>query len=535
MAKKHFSAAVLPILAVAMSLTLMAPAPAAAYVTAFRQAIAEGVAQYDEMAEFYRDRDFAPIWTGEGDAERRAALIGALEGAANHGLPAGRYDPEDLRAAFAAANNPYDRGRAEIMASAMYLRYAHDVQSGILDPGEIVREIFRELPRRDPTDLLMQLVDGDPFEVMRSLPPAHPEYLRLQREMLRLERMIAEGGWGPGVNAGRLELGDRGQGVVQLRDRLIRMGYMNRSATAVFDADMEAAVQRFQTAHGLLADGVAGSSTIEEINIGPEARLRQVILGLERQRWMNWEDPDRGSRHVLVNIPDYHAYVIDEEEVSFVTRVVVGATPSDRRTPEFSDRMEHMVINPSWYVPRSIAIGEYLPAMQENPGAAGHLELLQGGQAVSRAGIDFTQFTASTFPFDLRQGPGPGNALGRVKFMFPNRHNIYLHDTPSRSLFARETRAYSHGCVRVHRPLELAYHLLARQEGEPQSFFNRILNSGQETQVDLVTQIPVHIVYWTAFVSPEGDVNFRRDIYGRDRALWNAMEAVGVELRSVGS
>jgi murein L,D-transpeptidase YcbB/YkuD len=194
-----------------------------------------------------------------------------------------------------------------------------------------------------------------------------------------------------------------------------------------------------------------------------------------------------------------------------------------------------MVINPSWYVPRSIAIGEYLPAMQENPGAAGHLELLQGGQAVSRAGIDFTQFTASTFPFDLRQGPGPGNALGRVKFMFPNRHNIYLHDTPSRSLFARETRAYSHGCVRVHRPLELAYHLLARQEGEPQSFFNRILNSGQETQVDLVTQIPVHIVYWTAFVSPEGDVNFRRDIYGRDRALWNAMEAVGVELRSVGS
>jgi murein L,D-transpeptidase YcbB/YkuD len=168
--------------------------------------------------------------------------------------------------------------------------------------------------------------------------------------------------------------------------------------------------------------------------------------------------------------------------------------------------------------------------MQANPAAAGHLDLLQGGRQVSRAGIDFSQYTASTFPFDLRQGPGPGNALGRVKFMFPNRHNIYLHDTPSRNLFARETRAYSHGCVRVHRPLELAYHLLARQESQPQSYFTRILNSGQETQVDLVQQIPVHIVYWTAFVTPEGELNFRRDIYGRDRALWNAMEQAGVEL-----
>ncbi len=521
----------LPIFFVIIILSGFAATSADALVTAFRQAIAEGVAEHDEMSDFYRARAFEPIWTRSEDADRRNALIMALERASNHGLPTNRYDPDALRAAFMDASNPYDRGRAEILASQMFLQYARDVQSGILDPGEIVTEIYRELPRRNPTDLLNGLVENDAHDFMRSLPPAHPEYLQLQREMMRLETVIADGGWGGTVSGGRLELGDRGRQVVALRDRLIRMGHMNRSVTAEYDEAMQAAVQAFQLSHGLEADGVAGPGTLEEINVSAQQRLRQVVLGMERQRWLNWEDPNRGSRHVLVNIPDYHAYVIDNEEVSFTTRVVVGATPSDRATPEFSDRMEHMVINPSWYVPRSITVGEYLPQMQANPGAAGHLELLQGGRAVSRANIDFTQYTRANFPFDLRQPPGTGNALGRVKFMFPNRHNIYLHDTPSRSLFARETRAFSHGCVRVHRPLELAYHLLAPQEAQPQNYFDRILGSRQETHVDLVSEVPVHIVYWTAFVTPEGDLNFRRDIYNRDARLWNAMEAAGVELR----
>ena len=240
---------------------------------------------------------------------------------------------------------------------------------------------------------------------------------------------------------------------------------------------------------------------------------------MERQRWMNRE---RGERHILVNIPDFHAYVIDDEHVSFETRVVVGHRERDRNTPEFSDVMEHMVINPSWYVPRSIAVGEYLPGMLASGGASsGHLQLLQGGRPVSRAAVDWAAYagtSARSFPFDLRQPPGPGNALGRVKFMFPNQWNIYLHDTPSRNLFSHEVRAYSHGCVRVHRPLELAYHLLEPQEGaEAQGYFDRILASGQETQVNLEQEIPVHIVYWTAWVDEDGTPQYRRDVYGRKR------------------
>jgi L,D-transpeptidase YcbB len=509
--------------------------PASAQVTAFRQAIAEGAAAQADMAAFYRGRAFAPIWTRSEDADRRNALLTALDGAADHGLPVSRYDTDALRAAFMAADTPYDRGRAEIMASTMFLLYARDVQSGLLEPGDIVPGISRELPRRDPTDLLNAVTAGDPRAFMRSLPPAHPEYLNLQRQMLAMERVIGDGGWGPAVGGGRLELGARGAGVVALRDRLERMGYLARSATADYDDAMVAAVQLFQSRHGLEIDGVAGPGTLAEINIAPEQRLRQIILGMERQRWLNWENPDRGARHVLVNIPDFHAFVIDNEEVSFSTRVVVGASPEDRATPEFSDTMEYMVINPSWNVPRSIAVNEYLPAMQANPAAASQLQLLRGGTPVSRAGIDFTQYTRANFPFDLREPPSSGNALGRVKFIFPNRHNIYLHDTPSRGLFNREARAFSHGCVRVQRPLELAYHLLAPQEVDPQSYFDGILGTGIETQVNLSTQIPVHIVYWTAFVSSDGALNFRRDVYDRDARLWNAMEAAGVELRAVSS
>ncbi len=516
-------------------LTLPLFGPASAQVTAVRQAIAEGIAVETDLAPFYRAREFAPIWTGAGDAGRRNALLAALDGAADHGLPVARYQVDALRAAFMDANTPADRGRAEIMASTLFLLYARDVQSGLLEPGDIIPAIARELPRRDPTALLRGVAEGDPRAFMRALPPAHPEYLNLQRQMLAMERVIGDGGWGPTVNSARLEPGARGAGVVALRDRLVRMGYLARSATAEYDGAMQAAVRLFQSRHGLEVDGIAGPGTLAEINIAPEQRLRQIILGMERQRWLNWENPDRGARHVLVNIPGFHAYVIDDEEVSFSTRVVVGAAPADRVTPEFSDVMEYMVINPSWNVPRSIAVNEYLPAFQANPGAASQLQLLRGGRPVSRAGIDFTQYTRANFPFDLREPPSARNALGRVKFIFPNRHNIYLHDTPSRSLFDRESRAFSHGCVRVHRPLELAYYLLAPQVEDPQSYFDSILRTGLETQVDLEVQIPVHIVYWTAFVSPEGALNFRRDVYDRDARLWRAMEAAGVELRAVSS
>jgi L,D-transpeptidase YcbB len=196
--------------------------------------------------------------------------------------------------------------------------------------------------------------------------------------------------------------------------------------------------------------------------------------------------------------------------------------------------MEFMVVNPTWNVPRSITTKEYLPLMQANPDAAGHLTIIDAaGRAVSRSSIDFSQYTAKTFPYAMKQPPSDGNALGLVKFMFPNKHNIYLHDTPSKSLFNREVRAFSHGCIRLGDPFDFAYALLARQTKDPVGDFKRYLATGVETVVSLHQPVPVHIVYRTAFTAPKGKMNYRRDIYGRDGRIFEALAKAGVVLRGV--
>ncbi|MEJ2023264.1 MAG: L,D-transpeptidase family protein [Maritimibacter sp.] len=183
-------------------------------------------------------------------------------------------------------------------------------------------------------------------------------------------------------------------------------------------------------------------------------------------------------------------------------------------------------------MPRSIATNEYLPNMIQSQGqTARHLQLVDGrGNVVSRESIDWEAVTPAKFPFDLKQPPSRGNALGLVKFMFPNPYNIYLHDTPSKSLFARETRTFSHGCVRLGDPFDFAYALLAEQEDDPVSFFQSILRTGRETQVDLVNPVPVHLVYRTAFSNLRGEMSYRRDMYGRDAMVWSALQAAGVTL-----
>ncbi|MEM6307554.1 MAG: L,D-transpeptidase family protein, partial [Pseudomonadota bacterium] len=188
----------------------------------------------------------------------------------------------------------------------------------------------------------------------------------------------------------------------------------------------------------------------------------------------------------------------------------------------------------SWYVPPSIAVKEYLPLLQENRNAVGHLELRdQSGNALSRGAVDFTSYTEDSFPFSLREPPSQGNALGLVKFMFPNKHNIYLHDTPAKALFSRETRAFSHGCIRLRDPFDFAYALLAKQTSDPVGFFQAKLKTGQESHVNLQNPVPVHIVYRTAFTKADGRTQFRRDVYGRDAKVWRALAAEGVVLRSV--
>ncbi len=514
---------------------LLGPGAARAQPTAFRQAVAEAAYGDDAIAAFYRKAGYAPIWTGRDDAARarRAALIEALRGADLHGLPVARYDPEALLAQMAAARTTRDLGLVEVALSRALVTYANDVHGGLLEPARIDKDIDRANPRLDPAEILSGISGEDPAAYIRSLAPSSREYRALLRERLRLQQVIAAGGWGATVpDRRKLEPGQGGPAVIALRDRLIRMGYLGRSASRIYDKALTRAVQRFQADHGLTPDGVAGRATIAQINVAPESRLKSVLVAMERERWLG--DARRGLR-IVVNQTDFTARMIDRGEVIFETKTVIGKNAEGRRSPEFSDEMELMVVNPSWYVPRSIIVKEYLPKLQRNPNAVSQLVITDvRGRVVNRSEMDFTQFTARNFPFDMRQPPGARNALGRVKFLFPNKHSVYLHDTPEKHLFGREMRAFSHGCIRLSDPFGFAYKLLTIQQvSDPEQYFRSLLDTGKETEVPLARRVPIHLIYRTAFATTTGRIEYRRDVYGRDAKIWAALQQAGVALPAV--
>jgi L,D-transpeptidase YcbB len=517
-------------LSVILALGLL-PSPSIAQTTAYRQAVAEAAARDDVIAAWYRDAGYDTLWTSADDAVRRNALLTVLEAASDHGLPVVRYDAAALRLAFNDARTEGDRGRLEVVMTRAFLDYAHDIHSGVLVPSAVDPGIVREVPVLDQRASLRALTTGNPMDFLRNLPPKAPAYARLMKESINLRARISNGGWGDQVAATSLKPGATGDAVVQMRNRLMALGYLGQTASQTYDAAMQAAVQEFQLDHGLDATGIASESTIFQMNVQPEERLKSVLVAMERERWLNIE---RGDRYVWVNLTDFTAKIIDHGKVTFSTRSVIGKNDSDRRSPEFSDQIEFMVVNPSWNVPRSITTKEYLPLLQRNPNAAGHLKIIdRNGRVVPRGAVNFAAYNAKNFPFAMRQAPSEGNALGLVKFMFPNPYNIYLHDTPSKSLFAQEVRDFSHGCIRLGEPFDFAYALLSAQTADPVAEFARFLNTGREMSVKLDKPVPVHLVYFTAHPSAKGKMNYRRDVYGRDARIYDALVEAGVALRGV--
>ena len=505
---------------------LAMPASAAGLISAFAQALAAAAQDDETLAGFYRDRNYATLWTGPSDDARRRSLFAALDTAAAHGLPVARYDAAGLRRMFAAADTEGDLGRLELAASRALLAFARDLSSGALEPSSVSPGIKRTVQRPDGATVLAAAATADLDRLLAGFAPAAPEYARLMKEKFALEAVIAAGGYGPQIGAEALELGDTGLAVVQMRDRLIQLGYLERSFAQDYDATIAEAVQRFQLNHGLNADGRADARTVAALNVEADLRLRAVVVAMERLRWMG--NSPRGDRHIWVNQPDFVAKVVDNGKVTFRTRVVIGKVGADTESPEFSELMKFMVVNPTWSVPRSITVKEYLPMLQRNANAQGQLQVVdRAGRIVPRSAINFAAYNMKNFPYALRQPPSDGNALGKVKFMFPNPFNIYLHDTPSKSLFDKEVRAFSHGCIRVGSPFDLAYTLLARQSDDPKGLFKSYLAGGRESVLNLDEPIPVHLVYFTAWPTEQGKIAYLADVYGRDAAVFNALEAAG--------
>jgi len=481
---------------------------------------------------FYETRDYQPFWTADGAAEV-AALVAALEAAPAHGLPLRRYDPGALET-LASSGEPATL--IEVAAARTYLSFARDLHSGLLTPSRVDEEINLAPIRLSPAVLLARLNDAPVDVALRALEPASPEYRKLMAEKARIETEALAADWGPEVAAGTtLRLGDAGPRVTALRARLTARGFAAEGApgadagAAGFDLGLEAALERFQAAGGIEPDGLAGPQTLAAVNAAPSAQLGQVIVNLERLRWMN---RDLGARHIWANIPDFTVKMVEDGATVYASRVVVGKS-TETRTPEFSERMTYFVVNPTWHIPDSIAQRVYLPKLKANAATLANSNMrlfTRAGTEINPGLVDFTQFNSGNFPFRIKQNPSSENALGRVKFMFPNQFSIYLHDTPLRELFAKEMRAFSNGCVRVEDPLDLAYLLLEGQVEDPEASFAGWLAAKTERTVNLEQPIPVHLVYRTAFVDEAGAVQYRFDVYGRDATVLDALTAAGVTM-----
>jgi murein L,D-transpeptidase YcbB/YkuD len=431
------------------------------------------------------------------------------------------------------AADPAGQARREVAAMHAYLRYGTDLATGILVPSRGNDQITVKPARPDAASLMAPLESGTVAEALTGLQPDDPDYARLVAEKARLEVLAQSASWGPVVPDGpTLHPGESSPRVADLRARLARLGYGvpdSELAGTAFDDALTQSVEQFQRDSGLNDDGVVGKMTLAAVNAPVETRLAQVLVNLERVRWTG-RDP--GARYLEVNIPDFRVTLWEAETPVWTSKVVVGKTHVTE-TPEFDGVVQTMVVNPTWHIPDSIAIRDYLPQLQQDPMVLKRQNirlLTRGGTEIDPRLIDFTQYTPESFPFRIKQRPSDDNALGEVKFLFPNEHSVYMHDTPHPEYFARDVRAYSNGCIRLEKPVELAHIVLTGQVPDPEARYAELRASGKERGITLDRTIPVHIVYRTVTFDETGAARYRPDVYGRDAQVFEALEAAGVTL-----
>ena len=498
-----------------------------------RSALKSSLGEFYKMGHpislFYFERNYEPFWIE--NRKRLESLSRSLSEAGSHGLPEYRYPLGELKEAI-FEDDPTQKAKLELMATEAFLLFAQDISGGILKPNMIDANINVDPQRREASELLASLTESfDVSSFFENLFPRSNEYEYLVGELRRMRDILRNGSWGDPVPSGTtLQIGMTHEHVPFLRKRLSKMGYpVSQTNQRIFDEQLDASVKKFQEYHGLNPDGVFGKRSIEAINVSPKTRLVQVLVNLERMRWNN---QDRGTEYVSVNQANFYAYFKSGNKKVWESRVVIGL-PSNQ-TAEFNDTMTHMVVNPTWHVPKSIAVDEYLPLIQKDSNFLVDNEMVlmvRGTDTIIDSNlIDMQAFTPDNFPFLIKQIPSNINALGMVKFMFPNKFSIYMHDTPMKELFFKDERTFSHGCIRLQEPFEFAYSLLRNQVVDPVNKFQEILKKEEETYINLSRNIPVYITYRTAFFDDFGQVHYRADVYGRDALVYMALADAGVSL-----
>ena len=491
------------------------------------------------LPSFYERRLYRPAWSDERGPTRLADdLIEALRRADLEGLRSEDYHLAGIEAVLAAVRVDAKRGPAlapdrwaelDLLLTDAFLVYGAHLLAGRVNPETLRPEWVSNRRTADIAVVLeAALASGNIAATLDGLDPPEVGYRRLREALARYRRVATAGGW-PAIPEGLpLHAGDRGAAVTALRQRLrLEDGLVGEVADQpedLFDAGLEQALAKFQRRHGLTEDGVVSAATRAELNVSVERRVEQLELNLERWRWL---PKDLGRRHIIVNIAAFELEVMDGDSLVMSMRVVVGR-PFDR-TPVLSDTMRYLVLNPYWHVPSTIATTELLPKLKRDPSYLARYKLRVfpssrlDAHEIDPATVNWSTITAAHFPYLLRQDPGPRNALGRIKFMFLNKYHVYLHDTPARPLFEETQRDFSHGCIRIQHPIELAVYLLRDDPRWDHDAILAALDDAEDRSVALPEPMPIHLLYWTAWADPDGTIEFLRDIHDRDAPLFTAL------------
>ena len=470
---------------------------------------------------------FNPLW----NEKNTQALLAAIDGLDKDGLKPEEYrfpELDDLLKAQKTGDMPVSaQVDLDFLLSEAYLRAVYNLAFGKVDAVSLDPDInfTRPIRAEDPArELLKYIKKGkitDAFELSR---PQNPRYGEMKKALAQYREIQAAGGWKSIDKGPTLKAGQTDPRVAQLRDRLYVTGdgpapSSLKGDLQVFDDALVAAVKRFQERHGLEVDGAVGPSTLADLNVPVEARIDQIRVNLERQRWILHEVH---GNFLVADIAGFKLYWVEDNKIIWEEKIQVGKYYT--KTPLFKSDINRIVFNPDWTIPPGILRRSIIPNIKKDPGyldQKGYLLLTQDGRRVDPKKVDWTSLKG--FPYIVRQPPGPDNALGQVKFLFPNPHHVFLHDTNHRELFDRTSRTFSSGCIRLLNPFDLAEGLLDDQDGWNRERIDRTIASGITANVNLKNPMRIVIAYGTATVR-DGRVNFRPDIYKRDPALLEALD-----------
>jgi len=479
------------------------------------------------LLDAYRDNGFESFW---GEVSRIEELLAMIGNAGEHGLDSRDYAEHAIAQILSEPAGPDQwelAARRDILLSESLFRYGYHrrlgkIKASSLDPDiNYRRDSWKNQPVARNFRQSLQAPSLGAF--IEGIASSGPVYKSLQAGLARYRLIAAANGWPTVPQGPTLRPGDRDPRVSAVRHRLSVSGEFTpppNDPQDLFDPALKEAVQRFQRHHGLEPDGIVGKQTVAALNVSVEQRIDQLRLSLERLRWVNQEVTDT---LIAVNIAGFRAFYVRNGAIVWEARAMVGRPY--RKTPTFRSDLVYMEFNPTWTIPPTILRNDTLPAIRRDPGylARNHIVLLDyGGDSIDPATVDWAQYTSSV-PFLLRQLPGPDNALGRVKFIFPNPHAVFLHDTPHQELFNHPERAFSSGCIRIEHPLQLAALLLEDASDPPLPDLAGLVQSGETRRIYLTRPIPVIIVYLTASVDDDGSLLFYKDIYNRDEAALDAL------------